>query len=42
VPSKVDGPELNAPEANRLKADNDAPFSQKILNISVTEIEAMV
>jgi hypothetical protein len=38
----VNGYELDTPEANRLPSDNDAAFSEQVLDIAVTEIEAIV
>ena len=38
----IDCTELDAPEADRLSTDGDATFGEKIFNIPVTQIEAMV
>ena len=40
--SSVYGTELNAPETDRFAADDDASFSEKIFNISVAQVEAVV
>ena len=40
--SSVYGTELNAPETDRFAADDDALFSEKIFNISVAQVEAVV
>ena len=40
--SSVYGTELNAPETDRFAADDDASFSEKIFNISVAQVEAIV
>jgi hypothetical protein len=36
------GAELDTPQANRFAADSDASLGKKILDISVTQIEAIV
>ena len=38
----INSTELDAPEANRFSGYSDASFGEKILNISMTEIEAIV
>ena len=38
----VNSTELDTPESNRFAADRDASFCQQILNISVTQVEAIV
>jgi hypothetical protein len=40
--SSVKGTELDTPESDRLAADSDASFSEKIFYIPVTEIESKV
>jgi hypothetical protein len=36
------GPELVAPEVDRLVGDEDAPSGQKILDVPVAQVEAVV
>jgi hypothetical protein len=38
----VDGSEFDAPEAYRFSTDSDAAFSEKIFDIAMAEIEAVV
>ena len=38
----INGTELDAPEADWFSADSDASFGQKIFDITVAEIEAIV
>jgi hypothetical protein len=35
----INGTEFDTPEANRLAADGDIAFSQKVFDISMTQIE---
>ena len=41
-PSRVDGAELDAPEADRFPSDDDPALSQKIFDIPVAQVEAIV
>jgi len=41
-PPGVHDPKLDTPETNCFSADNDASFSQEILDIAMAEIEAEV
>jgi len=38
----INGTELDAPQADRLPCDDDAPLGQEILDITVTQIESVV
>ena len=38
----IDSSELDTPEADRLPADSDPPLCQYVLDVSVTQIEAVV
>ena len=38
----INGTEFDASEANRLAADGDTAFSQKVFDISMTQIETMI
>ena len=40
--SVIDSSELDAPKAYSFSADSDAPFSQQVLNIAMTQIEAII
>ena len=40
--ARIDSPEFDTPEADRFAADSDASLSQKVFNITVAEIEAIV
>lgn len=41
-PSRVDGSEFDAPEANRFPSNDDPAFSQEIFDIPVAQVEAIV
>lgn len=41
-PSRVDGSELDAPEADRFPSDDDPALSQENFDIPVAQVEAIV
>jgi hypothetical protein len=40
--SRVDGSELDAPEADRFAADSIASFGEQFFNVAVAQVEAIV
>ena len=38
----INGPELDTPEADRLPADRDSAFCQKVFDISVAQVESVI
>ena len=39
---RINGTELDAPQANRFSGDDDAPLGQEVFDVSVTQIESIV